>query len=89
MDIVNEHGGFEVLVKVVDDRLRTDAEAFRNSGVPAAIYLSDEKHRNYYRNFWHKEGDTMTAFQKDDIDSVAALFAAIAYLYADLDIDHF
>lgn len=59
----------------------SDIELFINEGIPAASLLNDNE-----RYFWfhHSEGDMMTVQNPQDMDKCTALWAAVAYVIADL-----
>ena len=61
-----------------------DIEYFTEIGVPGAALLNANE-----RYFWfhHSDGDRMTVEQPEDLDMCTALWAASAFVIADLSID--
>ena len=61
-----------------------DIEYFTDIGVPGAALLNANE-----RYFWfhHSDGDRMTVEQPEDLDMSTALWAASAYVVADLTIE--
>lgn len=50
-----------------------------------ANVVSDNESKDYYFQFHHTAGDTMTVMNADDLDSNVVGIAAMFYILADLD----
>lgn len=61
-----------------------DIQVWAKRGFPSATLLNDNE-----KYFWwhHSAGDTMSVLNSDELDKNCALFAAAAYVIADLSID--
>lgn len=61
-----------------------DIEEWTNAGVPGASLWNKN---NRYFWFHHSEGDTMNIENPKNLDMATALFAATAYIFADINLD--
>lgn len=61
-----------------------DIERWANRGFPSASLITQNEKYFYYH---HSAGDSMLVENPDDLDKNTALFAAAAYIIADLSID--
>lgn len=61
-----------------------DIERWANRGFPSASLMNKNEKYFYYH---HSAGDSMLVENSDDLDKNTALFAAVAYVIADLSVD--
>lgn len=61
-----------------------DIERWANRGFPSASLITQNEKYFYYH---HSAGDSMLVENSDDLDKNTALFAAAAYIIADLSVD--
>lgn len=62
----------------------TDIEVFRERGIPVGSLATNDDN---YLWFYHSEGDSISIYNKTEMDMCTAFFAAVAYVIADLSVD--
>jgi len=72
--------------KTSDDGEAVDTAPLHQKGVPIMKNLiKDNESNDYYFQFHHTAGDSMTVMNADDLDSNVVGIAALFYILADLD----
>lgn len=61
-----------------------DVSEFANAGIPAGWLENPDKY-DYYFQYHHSNGDSITVYNPEDLDYSTALWTVVSYVMADLE----